>query len=65
MTPREQIAAAMRDGARAARAGEAVTSCPYRTGTGDRFEDLLGALWCRAYDRVASLPVDYESRDQG
>lgn len=65
MTDREAIAAAMRDGADAARAGEPLTTCPYRLAGGDGLEELLGTVWCRAYDRVAGLPVDYESEDRG
>lgn len=66
MTNREQIAAAMRDGAAAAHAGEPMTDCPYRL-DGDGLEDLLGRLWCRAYDRVAGLPITYDehTEDQG
>lgn len=60
MTPRQQIVAALRDGDRAARAGEARTACPYRLGTGDRMEDLLVALWLRAYDRASPMPVEFE-----
>lgn len=65
MTPRQQIVAAMRDGARAAAEGEPISACPYRTGSADRLESVLATLWLRAYDRVASLPVDYRSEGSG
>lgn len=66
MSAREDVLAAMVDGRRAAEQGEPLESCPFRAGTGDRFEHVLGVLWRRAYDRVASLPVDYgDTEDRG
>jgi hypothetical protein len=65
MSARQEIAAAMSDGDRAAREGEPRTACPYRRGTGDRMEELLATLWCRAYDRVSPMPVDYGDEGSG
>lgn len=59
-------AAPLADGRRHVLGGEPLTSCPYRVGAGDRFDHILGVLWRRAYDRVASLPVDYgDTEDRG
>lgn len=61
MTDREAIAAAMRAGSDAGRAGRPATECPYDVRSTDPRERLLVTLWLRGHRRHVPFPLDTTS----